>query len=266
MEPAISYACLCCGYRTLAAPPPGSYIVCPICVWEDLPPHLHQPKPYCVALRRAQRTFLALGVCDARHRALARPATAHDQRPTGWQPIDVQVERIEQQIRSAFAGVAREDGITIHEADVLDDYGTDEQMAAARRLDTEQHWTEVPDATIARQWTALSFLDPKGFHYYLPAYMCWALRSYDSSVSNSLDWLLYALAIRPWDHDESGAEGQMARFGLLSAEQAQTVCRFLEFLSDYGYPCADVEMARRGLDQYWGQFRPESDSGEHGKT
>lgn len=260
MEPLPSHACPCCGYRTFAAPPPGSYIVCPICVWEDLPQHQHQPDPYCIALRRAQRTFLETGVSDPRHRHLARPVAAHDQRPQGWQPIDAQAEMIERQIRNAFAEIAREDGITIHEADMLDDYGTDEQLAAARQLDTEQHWTEVPDATIARQWTALSFLDPKGFHYYLPAYMCWALRSYDSSVSNSLDWLLYALTVRPWDHDASGTEGQLARFGLLSAAQAQTVYRFLEFLSDYGYPCANVKMVRRGLDQYWGQFQPEPGS------
>lgn len=254
MEPLPIHACPCCGYRTFAAPPPGSYIVCPIYVWEDLPPHQHQPKPYCIALRRAQRTFLEIGVSDPRYRALVRPASAHEQRPQGWQPIDGLVETIEQQIRSAFAQVAREDGITIHEADMLDSYGSDEQLAAARQLDTERHWTEVADATIERLSSALSFLDPRGFHFYLPAYMCWTLRSYDTSDSASKDALLYDLTIRPWDHDASGVEERLARFRLLSTAQAQAVCRFLEFLRDNGYPCVNVELAQRALDQYWVQF------------
>ncbi|MCS6814521.1 MAG: CPCC family cysteine-rich protein, partial [Cyanobacteria bacterium] len=29
------YPCPCCGYLVLSQPPPGTYLVCPICFWED---------------------------------------------------------------------------------------------------------------------------------------------------------------------------------------------------------------------------------------
>src|SRR5687768_7277152 len=81
-------------------------------------------------------------------------------------------------IESAFAGVSRNAGITLHEATVIDNYGTDEERAHARLLDNESRWEEVPSAAIEKNYTALSFLDPEGFRYYLPAYMRWALYNY----------------------------------------------------------------------------------------
>ncbi len=29
------FACPCCGFRTLAEEPPGTYTLCPVCYWED---------------------------------------------------------------------------------------------------------------------------------------------------------------------------------------------------------------------------------------
>lgn len=31
----MSFPCPCCGYLTLAIPPPGSFVICPVCCWED---------------------------------------------------------------------------------------------------------------------------------------------------------------------------------------------------------------------------------------
>ncbi len=259
MEHVPVYACPCCGYRTFSVQPPGTYIVCPICFWEDLPLHRHEPHVYAVALRRAQRAFLATGACDPRYRDAVRPPEPHEQRAADWQPLDDLIETLGQQISSAFADVTRGSGTTIHEADVLDSYGSDEELAAARQRDTERHWRDVPDAVIERLWTALSFLDSQGFHYYLPAYMWWTLRNYDTSDSASVDATIYALALRLWDHDTgSSEESHRARFQLLTEAQAQVVCRFLRFLTAYGYGQVNVKMAQRALDQYWEQFCADS--------
>jgi hypothetical protein len=68
-------------------------------------------------------------------------------------------------VTAAFEGTAREGGISLHEASEIDLYGTDEDRAAARLLDTECRWQEVPDRDIEEEYTALYFLDRVGFRY-----------------------------------------------------------------------------------------------------
>ncbi len=53
-------------------------------------------------------------------------------------------EAIIGRIRTAFHGVKRGQ-IAIHEAQVIDDYGSDQARAQARALDTEGSWEEIPD-------------------------------------------------------------------------------------------------------------------------
>src|SRR5882757_5864474 len=72
------------------------------------------------------------------------------------------------QIRSAFAGVGREGGVSLHEAEVIDDMGSRRERNRARKLDTDRVWWEVPEADIAYHYLIFCFLDPVGFRYYLP--------------------------------------------------------------------------------------------------
>ncbi len=81
-------------------------------------------------------------------------------------------------IDQAFNDVERGDGITLHQAMVIDDYGSEEDFLAAAKLDTEARWQDVPDSAIAENPGPFNFLDPAGFHYYLPAAMSWAVRNY----------------------------------------------------------------------------------------
>lgn len=253
MDSATSYACPCCGYRTFAAPPPASYIVCPVCFWEALP--ALQLLRDGVSLHRAQRTFAATGAADPRYRDTVRQPEPYEQRPSGWQSIDDTVETLTQQIAAAFADVQRLDGVTLHEADALADYGSDEERAAARLRDTDRHWSEVDTQTIAGLSSAVHYLDAKGFHYYLPAYLCWALRNYDTTASGALTWLLLTLSVRRREGgDEPGPEPIPERFRMLSTAQAHTVCRFLRFLVAYSDIGSEVESSQEALDQYWGAF------------
>lgn len=245
-----AYACPCCGSRTFGAPPPATYLVCPVCFWEDLPQDQFWPVPYCGALRRAQRTFETIGACDPQYRHAVRRAEADERPLAGWLTIDALSERLDGEIRAAFADVTRGEGITLHEADVIDDYGSDEERLAARQLDTDQHWSEVADELIERMSSALSFLDASGFHYYLPAYLSWTLRNYDSSDSPSKNSLLYGLTLRPWEDSAHHEATARAHFGQLTAVQSQVMCRVLRFLVAYGYPCIDTKLAQSALDQY----------------
>jgi hypothetical protein len=52
------------------------------------------------------------------------------------------------EIRRAFRAVSRADGVTLHEALVIDNYGSDAERSAARRPDTDCQWQDVPEHPI----------------------------------------------------------------------------------------------------------------------
>ena len=69
-EPAAPrFACPCCGYRTLAAEPPGTFAHCEVCWWEDDQVQFEQPDyeggANAPSLNQARANFLRIGVSDA---------------------------------------------------------------------------------------------------------------------------------------------------------------------------------------------------------
>ena len=71
------YAFSCCGYMVLFEQPPGTYLTCPICFWQDI-----EVSPSY--LRIAQRHFLEFGACDRQYSNKVRSPTAEDQRVLNW--------------------------------------------------------------------------------------------------------------------------------------------------------------------------------------
>lgn len=152
-------------------------------------------------------------------------------------------------IEHAFRGVQRGRGITLHQARVLDDYGTPEDEAEARTQDADTRWQDVPDLWIEEFGDTLSFFDPEGFHYYIPAFMIWALRHYDTSESFAGRAAVYAFGVNPL------AQGNTERFQLFDRHQARAVARFLDYFAHHADDDhADAETAQRALDAYWQQF------------
>ena len=129
-----------------------------------------------------------------------------------------------EEITAAFNGVERENGVTLHEAMVLDNYGGPSERAEARTKDTETRWQDVPDTDIAFSDAVLSFLDDTGLRYYLPAYISWYLRNIDNEAicyrSNTFDSVIFHLT-----HDPKRSE----RFDLLNKVQRQSIAAFLTF-------------------------------------
>ena len=154
------------------------------------------------------------------------------------------------QIRTAFAGVTRWGGVSLHEADVIDGYGSRQQRKTARELDTDCAWWEVPDADIERYHWILSFLDATGFRYYIAAYMTWTLKHYEASASMSADMTIYAL-----DCGESTSDYRRQFFMLFNREQSEAVCAFLRFMEGDKAGVADTDSAFGALKRYWGEFR-----------
>jgi hypothetical protein len=155
-------------------------------------------------------------------------------------------ENIITAIEEAFAGVVR-GAVTLHEAEVIDDYGTDAERLHARTYDPEVNWRDVPDSSIEECPGALSFVDPVSWRFYLPAYMRFGLRHLRDSRNSAIDHAIYSL--------DGGGNPQLdefkaERFRTLNEAQARAVSRFLIFASENGDHCDD-RVARDALEAYW---------------
>ena len=62
------FACLCCGFYTLDEEPPGTFLLCEVCWWEDDPVQSADPDYRGGAngpsLNEARRFFRTIGVSD----------------------------------------------------------------------------------------------------------------------------------------------------------------------------------------------------------
>ena len=101
--------------------------MCPVCYWQDAAPG--QPSHNPLPLWRGQENFGLYGASHHRWLDRARSPLPHEVRPEGWRPIDpfaqmaAEREEVVELIAAAFRGVGRGNGITLHEADVIDGYG-----------------------------------------------------------------------------------------------------------------------------------------------
>ncbi|MBE9064769.1 hypothetical protein IQ256_27860 [cf. Phormidesmis sp. LEGE 11477] len=191
-----------------------------------------------------------------------------------------------QEITLAFEGVSREEGVTLHEATVLDDYGGPEERAKARARDTEQSWQAVPESDIRLTDAVLSFLDDKGFRYYIPAYMVWYLRHIDDEASIHRSTTFDSVVFHLTYFDQGLSEGGIPeKFKLFTAAQGRAIAHFLLFesarqealekqwmkasLTKGGLSPEDIEpilqaqdfqdaQIRSALDRYWQKFLPAS--------
>jgi hypothetical protein len=169
------------------------------------------------------------------------------------------------EIATAFQGVSREGGVSLSESWVIDNYGSLEEQAEARRKDTELSWQEVPKDDICHGYSCLSFLDPIGLHYYIPAYCTWYITYMDyqdpehpSAGSNTFAWLLYTLG--------STSEDRSEMYRLFTPDQGRAIAHFLQFIQDCDADWsaepglewhAFVELgddAGHALERYWGKF------------
>ncbi len=155
------------------------------------------------------------------------------------------------EIERAFGDVRRGNGITLHQARVLDDYGNEQEQAEARKSDTDTRWQSIPDSWIENLCDTLAFLDPEGFRYYIPAFMIWALKYHDTSASFAVDAAVYILCLE----DGKLRAWQLERYRLLAKPQAIAIAHFLDYCAHQAHMGnMDDAVAKEALDAHWGQF------------
>jgi len=160
-------------------------------------------------------------------------------------------EAVERRIRDAFAGVILGNGISLRQAQVIDNYGegvTEIEFARIPLSEETQHWNRVTPEELESDNVA--HLDPEGFRFYLPAFLISLLDGYDAASMRVIGTLS---ALYPKEHVR---EYHMPRFDLLTYEQKQAVAVFLDALPSLvpldGEDGTIVERAMR----YWRQFLP----------
>ncbi|MDX2240404.1 MAG: DUF6714 family protein [Leptolyngbyaceae cyanobacterium bins.302] len=225
----VHYPCPCCGYRTLNLEPSGTYLICPICFWEDDGDVKDASGQRWggsnkVCLRQAQRNFIAYGACEPQWVQDVRSPTPADGRDADWQTIDELAEKMRsaliEKITLAFQDVVLEDGVSLHEARALDDY---QDPKLARQVDAHIPWQEIPDEWIEKFHDVFAFMDAKGFRHAIPAYMIWCLKLNQQDV-NSFASIIMCLNSKDY---------QSKFFGYLSEFQKQVAFKFLEYINTF---------------------------------
>ena len=171
---------------------------------------------------------------------------------------------IAQDIRCAFDDVVLGDGVSLHEGRLLDDeyHASVEQLAAARALDTDTHWTQVSRHAINELSDAMPFLDARGRQYYLPAFMVFALAPRECDSGGAEESVIQTLGhVDSYRHEfDSYTDAQkaaIARFLRYMIDEQNAFFPTKESVERWAGGCEDeftenaVEIA---FNEYWSRF------------
>ena len=129
-------------------------------------------------------------------------------------------------IQRAFHGVTLADGIGLWEAQGLDGYADAATIIHLRKLDERDNRANIPLKELARNGSSLSFFDPKGMRFCLPAFLLYDLQKEELNRLYGFplhDSVVFTLC------NESTEQFSQSRFSLFHSQQIQCVIAFLEF-------------------------------------
>lgn len=244
----MSFACRCCGHRTLEQEPPGTWLTCPVCCWQDAPEG--QPGANPLPLLEAQDAFAVCGASAPDWVPSARPATPEEAKPDGWLTLrelrEAVVEAAIESLERAFGDVRRDGGVSLHQMNVLDDYGDADALARAELEDGEERWQTIDDDKLERFGASLVFLDAKGFRFYIPAFLrLMARRLSDLARPCAFDGVWSALV--------SSHSYASTHYTALDDAQRRAIATFLRGVVEIGDD-EDRAAARESIDRYWGRY------------
>lgn len=79
--------------------------------------------------------------------------------------------RLCDRIRAAFSGVRLGNGIGLRQAQGIDDHEVEAKCLAYREQDEKDDWTRIPASALNACYSSLSFFDPEGMRFHLPAFL-----------------------------------------------------------------------------------------------
>jgi hypothetical protein len=149
----------------------------------------------------------------------------------------LQAKELINQVTETFRGVKLCRGVGLFEGQAIDDYDSEEQRLLKREKDEKDDWSRIESDHLNACYSSLSFFDPLGMRFHLPAFICCDLRGeYDFSLGFSLTEL---------------DEWRINIFSLLTPQEKAMVATYLEFLADDVETEFSQEDIRVALRDFW---------------
>ena len=167
---------------------------------------------------------------------------------------DPEKEQLLAVIEQAFSGVRLEDGVSANMAEYHDSGGTKSRYLELARSDERDDWRKVGDTTLEQCSVTLCFTDLKGFRFYVPAYMQYAVRNHDLSDSPIVNATIYALS--PDHHLFKRVPFEQ----WFTCEQIRAITMFLEYCVAHS-DTLDGVVARKNLERIRQRIGPTEVSG-----
>jgi len=145
-------------------------------------------------------------------------------------------------IAEAFKDVRLEDGVSLHETIVIDNYGSKDAMMRARSRDEKMDWQKLihdPELLEVNGIGGLAFYDAKGLRFHLPAYLSVVLMNDWVDIAESL---LYNLT--------SDSEYNRKRLDILDPPMKKCVGEVLKYFQTFPEFKDDYEIIDRSLPYY----------------
>jgi hypothetical protein len=149
-------------------------------------------------------------------------------------------QRVADLIRAAFRGVRLGNGVGLRQGNGLDDYADAATLAEYRSEDEKGDWSKIPTEDLKRFYCGLSFFDPEGMRFHLPAYL-----TADLEEAVNIGILFHLIYF---------GDQAMSRFDLLSDSQRHAVREYLLFRLAQARACHDEfnqPMIEKALAEYW---------------
>lgn len=152
------------------------------------------------------------------------------------------------QINAAFDGVSREGGVSLREAREISNEGTDEHRLLARLEEQDTCWQAVPESEIERFVSSAYQLDAIGLHYYLPAFMIYALHHFERDGQGISYTTVSFLELK-----QSKGKPDFEPYKLITYVQAQAIGGFLQYMAAHGDEYVRADAVRIFRD-YWNYY------------
>ncbi|WAC42543.1 DUF6714 family protein [Pedobacter sp. SL55] len=135
------------------------------------------------------------------------------------------ISRVElvQKIQAAFNNVKLEDGIGLWEAQGLDNYANEEELAKLRAKDERLNWENLSYQDLTQCESSLSFFDAKGMRFCLPRFLIFDLLATEIQQLQNLSAPEVVFTLT----HELDSEYQLRRFSLFNSNQIKCIIEFL---------------------------------------